>query len=98
MQLKFVGRHIEVTPALKDFTAEKFKPLEKRYSSISHVDIVLHVEKITHIAEATVHLHGTEIHATAKDDDMYKAIDVLVAKLLGQISRYKEKLTEQQHS
>lgn len=94
MQLHFVGRNLEVTDALKIFTTEKLKPLEKRYSHITQVNIVFHVERTDQIAEATVHFHGAEIHAAAKSDDMYHSIDALVDKLLGQIHKAKEKITE----
>ena len=95
MQLHFVGKNIDVTPALKDYTAEKIKPLEKRYNHISNVNIVFHIENLTHIAEGTVHISGTEIHATAESDDMYASIDAMAEKLLGQITKHKEKIIEQ---
>ena len=93
MQLNFVGRNMEVTSALKTFTLEKFKPLEIRYDQITQINITFHIEHITQIAEATVHIRGAEIHATAKDEDMYKAINMLIDKLLGQIDKHKNKLT-----
>lgn len=98
MNLNFVGKNIEVTPALKDIATEKFKTLEKRYHQIATINIVFEVEHVTKIAEATVHIAGTEIHATAKDEDMYKAIDLLVAKLSGQITKHKEKIIEKHRS
>ena len=94
MQLHFAGKNIEVTPALKEFTTEKFKALEKRYSNITNVYVVFHIENVTHTAEATVHLNGAEIHASAKDSDMYKAIGILAEKLVNQITRHKEKETD----
>lgn len=94
MQLNFVGKNFDITPALKTFTTEKFKSLEKRYNHITTVHVILHVENITHIAEATVHINGTEIHANAKEDDMYKAVEALVDKLLGQITKYKDKIID----
>ena len=94
MQLNLIGRHIEITPALKSFVDEKLIPLEKRYSHINTINITLQVEHLTHIAEGTIHLNGTEIHATAKDTDMYKAIELLIEKLLGQVTKHKEKVIE----
>lgn len=94
MQLNFVGRNIEITPALKTFTTEKFQLLEKRDNQITQINVVFHVENITQTAEATLHVHGTEIHATAKDEDMYKAIEMLVDKLSTQITKVKDKLIE----
>jgi putative sigma-54 modulation protein len=94
MHLQFVGKNIEVTPAIKSVTEEKFKLLEKRFSNMTNVTIVFHVEHNIQIVEATLHCDGTEIHATAKDNDMYKAIDILIAKLLGQMTRHREKIID----
>lgn len=94
MQLQFVGRNLALTPALKAFATEKLKPLEKRYSHITQVNIVFHIEHTDQVAEATVHFHGAEIHAVAKSNDMYHSIDALIDKLMGQIHKAKEKMTE----
>lgn len=91
MQLNFTGRNIEVTPALKSFAEEKLQRLERRDDSISKINIKFLIENVTHIAEADLHLKGTELHASAKADDMYTAIDLLVDKLLTQITKHKEK-------
>lgn len=94
MQLHFTGKNIVMTDALKAFITDKFQPLHKRYSHITNVYVVLLVEKADQIAEATVHMSGTELHATAKSHDMYKSIEELANKLLGQITKFKEKTTE----
>lgn len=94
MQLHFTGTNIEITPALKTYTTEKLQPLEKRYSHITNVSVVLYIEHDVKVAEATLHLKGGEIHASAKDHDMYKAIDLLANKLLGLVTKHKEKLID----
>lgn len=91
MQLHFIGHNIDVTSALKNFTQEKLQRLQHRYENINSVNIIFLVEKLHHIAEATVHLPGTEIHAKAESHDMYTAVDLLVDKLLTQVTKYKEK-------
>jgi putative sigma-54 modulation protein len=93
MQIHFTGRNIDVTPALKTFTEEKLAHLSER-QNISKINITLHVENVTHIAEATIHVSGTDIHASAKANDMYAAIEMLADKLTGQINKHKEKLTD----
>lgn len=93
MQLHFTGRNIEMTPALKTFASEKFQRLERRHADLN-IHLTFQVENVTHIAEATVHLDGVDIHAAAKSADMYSAIDELVDKLSGQITKHKEKLTD----
>lgn len=91
MQLIFTGRNIDVTPALKNFTTEKFHRIEKRYNDIQQIKVIFHVENISQIAEANLHLDGVEINASAKADDMYVAIDELIDKLITQINKHKEK-------
>lgn len=94
MELNFIGKNLDVTPALKTFITEKLKPLEKRYTHINSVNVVFHIERDIKIAEATLLFNGVEIHATAKDNDMYKAIDALADKLLGLVTKHKEKLID----
>jgi putative sigma-54 modulation protein len=94
MNLHFTGRNIDVTPALKTFTSEKMEKLKHRHDAIDKIDIVFHVENVTHIAEATLKCEGQVFHATAESEDMYVAIDVLVDKLLKQITKHKEKMKD----
>jgi putative sigma-54 modulation protein len=91
MQLHFIGRNIELTEALKTFTQEKFQRVERHDHPISKVDIVFHIEKLTHTAEATLHLPGVELHAKAEAKDMYVAIDALVDKVSHLLIKHKEK-------
>jgi putative sigma-54 modulation protein len=91
MQLNFKGRNIELTDALKNFTQEKFQRVERRDHHITKIDVVFHIENLTHTAEATAHLPGTELHAKAEALDMYTAIDELVDKLNKLIIKHKEK-------
>ena len=95
MQLHFAGKNIEITPALKDFATEKLQALEKRFNSISKINVTLHVEHIAHIAEGTVFLKDIEIHASASDDDMYKAIAAIVEKLFPQIEQTSGQINRQ---
>lgn len=92
MQLNFTGRNIHLTPALKNVTQAKFKRLEKRGDHIEKVAVIFQVENLTHIAEADFHLKGGHFHATAKAEDMYRAVDKLIDKLIIQMTRHKEKV------
>lgn len=94
MQLRFIGKNIEVTDALKTITTEKMHTLQKRFSSIATINIVFSVEHQTHAAEATLHFEGHDIHAHAEDNDMYCAIDKLVDKLATQLTKQKDKVID----
>jgi putative sigma-54 modulation protein len=94
MQINLSGHHVEITDSLRDFVNTKFAKLERHFDHINNVYVVLNVEKINQIAEATLHLNGGEIHAKADNQDMYTAIDALIDKLDRQVIKHKEKLKQ----
>ncbi|CAM2742078.1 ribosome-associated, sigma 54 modulation protein [Legionella steigerwaltii] len=91
MQINITGHHIDVTPALRAFTEEKFDKLERHFDHIKSINVVLNVEKLRQIAEATVHVTKGELHASSESEDLYAAIDTLIDKLERQLSKHKEK-------
>ena len=93
MQLSISGHHVDLTESLQNLINQKFEKLERHYDHITHVHVVLNVEKLTHCAEATAHVTGAELFANAESEDMYSAIDQLLGKLDRQIIKHKEKTT-----
>lgn len=94
MQINITGHHVELTSSLRDYVNTKFAKLERHFDQISNVHVVLTVEKLDQKAEATVHLKGTEVHASAVNTDMYASIDTLIDKLDRQILKHKGKITQ----
>ena len=94
MQINLTGHHVEVTSSLRDYVNTKFAKLERHFDHINNVHVVLTVEKLDQKAEATIHLKGSEVHASAINADMYSSIDTLVDKLDRQILKYKGKITQ----
>ena len=94
MQLNITGLHVEITEALREFVTTKFAKLEQYFDRINQVYVVLSVEKVKQIAEATVHVNGGELHASSEQEDMYAAIDILVDKLARQLNKHKDKLKQ----
>lgn len=94
MQINLSGHHVEITDSLKGFVDSKFEKLERHFDHINNVYVVLTVEKLQQIAEATVNLNGGEIHASSEHQDMYAAIDGLIDKLDRQVIKHKEKISK----
>ena len=61
MQINFTGHGIDITPALKTFTEEKFKKLERHYDRILSIHVVFHVEKLNQIADYLI-LQALPVH------------------------------------
>lgn len=93
MQINMTGQNIDLTDAMQEYVSTKFQKLERFFEHINNTHVVLKVEKIQQIAEATLHVNGGEIHASSENEDMYAAIDGLVDKLARQLNKHKEKLS-----
>ena len=94
MHINITGHRMDVTPAIKAFTEEKFERLERHFDHITAIHVVFDVEKLRQIAEATVFVSKGELHASAESEDLYAAIDTLVDKLNRQLIKHKEKLID----
>lgn len=98
MQMNITGHHVEVTPALRDYVTGKMDKVVRHFDNVTNVHVVLSVEKLRQIAEATIHLAGNDVYATAEDADMYAAIDALIDKLDRQVKKHKEKGSDHHRS
>lgn len=94
MQYSVTGHHVNVSNALRDYVGQKLGRLERHFDQLTDIHCILTVEKLRHKAEATVHLSGGKLHASAVQDDMYAAIDSLIDKLDRQVRKHKEKLSD----
>jgi len=93
MQLTISGHQIDLTDSMKHYIGEKMQRIERHFDHLNSIDVVLHVEKIHHKAEATVIGKGITLHAHADSDNMYASIDDLTDKLDSQVRKHKEKIT-----
>lgn len=96
MHITVSGQQIVITDTLRDYASEKIGRIQKHFDHVTNTNVVLHVEKNRHQAEATIHTKGATLHADAAGADMYAAIDALADKLDRQVLRHKEKLIVRQ--
>lgn len=97
MQITITGHHVEVSPALRAYVTEKLQRLERHFDNVISVNVILNVEKLQHIAEATVNAPGHTLFATDSDTDMYAAIDGMSDKIDRQVRRLKARLRDHHH-
>lgn len=94
MQINITGHQIDVTPALRAFTEEKFDRLERHFDKITSINVVFDVRDLRQVAEATIFIPKAELHASSVSEDMYAAIDLLVDKLNRQLMKHKGKMIQ----
>ena len=97
MQLDITGHQIDLTDALQQHVRGKMRQLERHSDEITHMHVVLNIEKHSHQAEATAHVPGAELFANADAQDMYTAIDILADKIDRQLLKHKEKNVARQN-
>lgn len=103
MHLTIKGRNIELTPALKQYAAEKLGRITKIFDQVREVTAILSVEKnpsITNnqVAEVSVILKKGRIQAKEASESMYASIDLLTDKVERQLRKYKTKLINRAQS
>ena len=91
MQMTLTGHHVDITAPLKSYVERKLDRVVRHFDQVIDVHCVLTVEKLSHKAEATLHVRGGNIHADAAEEDMYAAIDCLADKLDRLVKKHKEK-------
>lgn len=91
MNLSLSGRHLDITPAIREYVTSKLERISRHFDHVVDVNVVLSVEKLRQKAEVNVHVRGHDIFVACDDADMYAAIDGLIDKLDRRIMKHKEK-------
>lgn len=98
MNIIVTARHLEVTPALKNYVKKKVKRVNRYLSNISEAIVTISVEKYRHKVEVLLKVNGVLIQAEGVTSEVYSSIDEVAEKLDRQIKKYKEKLVSHRKS
>ena len=96
MQLAVTFRHMNTSPAIKDYAKEKVDRITKYLPDPIKAHIVLSCDRgYHHIADVVITLHnGIVIKGEEVTEDMYSSIDLVMAKIERQVRKYKEKIRD----
>jgi putative sigma-54 modulation protein len=97
MHIDITGRHMDITPALKDFTHDKLSKLERLLDGPIDIKVVLAIEKHRHTAEIQVKSRAATFSGTQVTGDLYASIGDVVDKLERQVLKHKEKRQDHKH-
>lgn len=92
MIMKYAGKNMEVTNALREVTEKKLSKLDKFFQKDIEGNVTFSTQKNRKIIEVTINLPGTIIRAEESSDDMYASIDRAIDVLERQIRKYKTRL------
>lgn len=97
MSMNIIGRHLEVTPAIRDYVTSKLSRINRHFDKVIESQVTLSIERLEHIAEISLRVHGKDIHCSATSENLYGAIDLLADKLDRQIIKVKGKAQSHNH-
>lgn len=92
MEITVTFRHVDPTPALRDYAREKVTRVTAKYlRRPGDAHVILEVSKGRHIAEITLQAEHNQLFAKEETHDLYEAIDLAIAKLEHQAQKLKAK-------
>lgn len=95
MRIEVVGRNVEVTAEIREHVQDRFQRVGRQVSELARLEVVLREETNpsipeSQIAEATLHLKGTTLHAEEAAEQMPSAIRKLSNDIKRQVKRHRE--------
>jgi putative sigma-54 modulation protein len=94
MKLDITGRGVDVTVALREFSEDKLRKLERLVDGPCEAHVVLRIDKHRHVAEIQFKSRGVVLSGTEETGDLYASIGEVVDKLERQLLKHKEKVRD----
>lgn len=100
MKYQIVGRHLEVTEAMKSIIQDKLRRLEKYFLIHDQTEcrVVISVSKELQSIEVTIPTTVATLRAQVRHGDFYAALDLVVDKLDQQVRRVKSRVATHNHT
>ena len=92
--ISVVGKHVKISPSIRDYILEKLNKIEKLTDHIIDVFVTLEVQKLSHRVTILMKFFHFQIKVKGETEEMYSAIDLAVHKLTSLIRKYKKKLQD----
>ncbi len=97
MHVIVTGKHLQVTPALREYAEEKVGRIGRYLDHAQEAQVVLSVERRrgvgrAQVAEVTIRGDGLLLRGEEASPDMYASLDRVADKLRRQIERYRSRL------
>ena len=89
MQVRLVGKNIELTDAIKDHLSHKINKNFQSLNSTAQLRISLCVEKKRHIAHAIFKTNEVVLYADDETTDLYKSVNNVLNKLAKNLIKRK---------
>jgi putative sigma-54 modulation protein len=96
MEITVTGRHLEITPAIKQYATDKVSKLPRYFDRVLQINVIAD-RRDNHTFEAEIIVdaeHHEDFVAKASGPDLYACVDSAVDKLERQLTDHKERLRQ----
>lgn len=99
MEFKISGRHVDITPAIREYAEQKTARLPRYFDRIQSISVIIGKPDPQHFeVEVVADIeHAKDIVTKRTGEDLYAAIDKAVDKTERQLTDHKEKLRNRKH-
>lgn len=95
MRFEYTGRHVEVSPGIRQHVEDHFKKIDHIFNGTEpKVHVVITVEKNRHIGELVVNWRDHTLTAKEVNADMYVALTRAMEKVEKQALKLKKKIID----
>lgn len=92
------SRHMDVSPALKEFAEQKANKLTKYFDRIQEIEVIFDAGKDATKVEIIVNAEHKQMFIAHHDQgDAYACVDGCVNKLERQLTEHKDKIRNRKH-
>jgi putative sigma-54 modulation protein len=98
MKFEFTGRHIEVTPALRQHVESHFERIAHLFDGKpAKAHVIIEVERGRHRSEIVINWRNEVLKAESSISDMYQSLSQSIDKIEKQARKLKDKVIDKSH-
>ena len=99
MQIKISTRHGHLADPTQQFIREKAQKLLHLFSRLTMIEVTVDLQEEASVVEFNVSAeHKHDFVASERNKDVLAAVDLVMAKLEGQLRKYKEKIQDRRRT
>lgn len=98
MEIQITSRHTKASSSLQDIIISEINKLEKYSEKITSCHVILDSEHLDQKVEIAMHAFGHHVVATAKAENIGKAVDSALNRIERQLKKLNEKIKRHKHT
>ncbi len=99
MEFKIKGKHLEITPAIREYAEKRTERLHRYFDRISEIQVVIgQLDRMMEVEVIVDVEHHDDFIAKSSLEDLYACIDQTVDKVERQLHDHKDRLRNRKHN